>query len=143
MLLYLTSDPTDCTDLSSTEFSDLKLAIEHPLDKGSVFVDLEWLTYQFELLHHLKVGIKLDHNAGHTNSEMRNILPQVILKFLNSNEGGTQCIGRPVEGCIAETEFRCVFDHSQTIGCHIICAIDWDGLEFSPSHRQNNWIFIL
>lgn len=112
MLLYLTSDPTDCTYLSPTEFSYLQLAIEHPLDKSSVFVDLERLTYQFELLHHLKVRIKLDHNAGHTNSEMRNILAQVILKFLNSYEGGAQGIGRPVEGGVAETEFRCVFNHS-------------------------------
>jgi hypothetical protein len=112
MLLYLTSDPTDCPDLSPTEFSDLQLTIKHPLYKGSVFVDLKRLTYQFELLHHLKVRIKLDHNAGHTNSEMSNILPQVILQFLNSYEGGTQGIGRPVEGCVAETEFRCVFNHS-------------------------------
>jgi hypothetical protein len=74
MLLYLTSDPTDCPYLCPTEFSDLQLAIEHPLYKSSVFVDLEWLTYQFELLHHLKVRIELDHDAGHTNSEMCNIL---------------------------------------------------------------------
>jgi hypothetical protein len=74
MLLYLTSDPTHCPYLCPTEFSYLELAIKHPLYKGSVFVDLEWLTYQFELLHHLKVRIELNHNAGHTNSEMRNIL---------------------------------------------------------------------
>jgi hypothetical protein len=112
MLLYLTSDPTDSPYLSPTEFSDLQLAIKHPLYKSSVFVNLERLTNQFELLHHLKVRIKLDHNAGNTNSEMCNIFAQVILKFLNSNESGAQGIGRPVEGCVAETEFRCVFNHS-------------------------------
>jgi hypothetical protein len=73
MLLYLTSDPTDSPYLCPTEFSDFQLAIEHPLYKGSVFVDLERLTYQFELLHHLKVRIELDHDAGHTNSEMSNV----------------------------------------------------------------------
>jgi hypothetical protein len=112
MLLYLTSYPTDCTDLCPTEFSDLQLTIEHPLYKGSVFVDLKRLTYQLELFHHLKVRIELDHNAGHTNSEMSNIFAQVILQFLNSNEGGTQGISRSVEGRVAETEFRCVFNHS-------------------------------
>ena len=111
MLLYLPSDPTDCADLSPAEFSNLELAVEHPLDEGRVLVDLERLTDQLQLLHHFEVRVELYHNTSHANPEMGDVLTQVILKFLNSNEGGAQGIGRAIEGGIAETEFWGVFNH--------------------------------
>jgi hypothetical protein len=55
MFLDLASYATNGAYLSTTKFSNFKFAIKHSFDEGSVFVDLERLTYQFEFFHYFKV----------------------------------------------------------------------------------------
>lgn len=112
VFLDLSPDPTDCPYLCPAELSDLELAVEHPLDEGGVLVDLEWLTDQLQLLHHLEVRVQLDHNARHANPEMGHVLAQVVLELLNADESCAKGISRAVKGRIAETEFRSVFHHT-------------------------------
>lgn len=111
-LLDLTSNTTNCTNLSTLKFSNFKFAVEHSLNEGSVLMDLEGLTDKLELFHDLKLGVQFNDCTCHAYSEMRNIFPTWVLKFLDPDECGTNCIGWSVEGGVTETEFRSVLDHS-------------------------------
>ena len=132
--LDLPSNATDCSNLSTLELCDFEFAVKHTLDESCVFVDLEWFTDQFQLLHYLELRVQFNYNTCDTNSEMRNVFTSGVLKLLDSNESCTYCISRTIEGCITETEFWSVFNHSETLSLHIICAINWHCLELSPAH---------
>ena len=99
-------------------------------------MNLEGFTYQLKFLHNLELRVQLNDYTGHTDSEVRHIFASnVVLEFLDTDESGADCVGGAVEGCVTETEFGSIFYHTETVWFNIICAVDWEGLELSPSHR--------
>lgn len=97
-------------------------------------MDLEGLTDELELLHDLELRVNFNYGSGDTDAEMGYVFPCLILQLLDTNEGGTEGIGWAVEGCVAGTEFGCIFNHAKPLSLDIICAIDWHGLELPPTH---------
>lgn len=133
-LLDLTSDATNCANLSSLELGNLELAVKHALDKRGILVDLERLSDQLELFHDAELRIHLDNCTCHTDAEVGHILASLVLQLLDTDEGSADGVCRTVEGGITETEFRCVFNHPKTLSFNIIVAVDWHCLELPPTH---------
>ena len=105
-------------------------------------MDLEGLTDELELLHDLKLRVDFNYCSSDANAEVRDVFPCLILQLLNTDESGPKGIGRPIEGCVAGTEFWSVFNHSKPLSLHIICAIDWYCLKLPPAHGNDDRVFI-
>ena len=102
-------------------------------------MDLERLSYQLKLFHHVEVGVELDNNTSHAHSEMTRVL---IHDVLEPDKRSTHGIGRSVEHTVREAEFRSILDHAHfcVSTCLVLHRVHRDGLELSPSYRENDRI---
>ena len=105
-------------------------------------MDLEGLTDELELLHDLELRVNFNNGSSDTDAEMGDVFACLILQLLDTDESGTEGIGRAVEGCIAGAEFGCVFNHTKPLRLDIICAIDWHCLELPPTHGYDDRVFV-
>lgn len=142
-LLDLTSDPAHRAHLCPLELSDLELAVEHALDKGSVFMDLERFADQLQLLHDLELRVEFHYNPSDAHSKVGHVFPCVVLKLRDTNESRTDGESRTIKGGVAKAELRGVFNHAEALGFHVVCAEDWHCLEFAPAHGKCERVFVL
>jgi hypothetical protein len=122
--LNLSTNTRNCSDLSTLELCHFKLRVKHTLNESSIFMDLEWLSYQLQLLQDLELSVKFYYYSCNANSEMRNIVTIRILELLHSDESCAYCICWAIEGSIAIPKLRSILYHSHTL-ILILCTEYW------------------